>query len=475
MSCKSKFLYFSLAFSVLFNNNIACAELTSLDDLQNLSNNQTYFNVDADKPIDKNHWAYKTLENISSKHGLLVGNSKEKFDINKPLTRNEAAVMLISLMGRIQQDRVELSEAEKIQLDILRQELQGEMARLTGRVEQLEGSVSKLESSVNKLNEADKKNIKISDGENFKLNGYSQFKFASNVNRGSDNYASNMTIPFVELRVSGKLHKDLNYIASMIPTRSFNSAANTVLSDTYLYTDKFKNNRIIFGHTRIPVGQEGAASALVIDTMDRSQIARKFSDFRDFGVKVIGKYSFVDYYLGTFNGNGLNRSDQTNKDMSYGGWVVLKPLYKYPKLGKLELGGGTYSGKFSYYANNVFQRDVDETNNGLYAAYEYKRNKISGEWGEKKGYNHISGQKADGWYIQDTLFLDKKRKHQILAKYDTFDPNKSASNDQTNEYTLGYNYFIKGHMMKLQFNAVHVDNKVGKDSDRLMFLTQYCF
>ncbi|MEI7475616.1 MAG: hypothetical protein WCK67_12645 [bacterium] len=471
-----KFIGLSLiTAAVLASSSPAFAELTSLDDLQSLPNANQSFLVDSGKPLDKNHWAYKTLENISKKHGLLVGSTKDKFDINKPLSRDEAAVLLISLVGKIQQDRVELSEAEKVQLDILRQELNGEMARLTGRVDALQNSVAQLNGTVQSLQASDKQSVKMEFGENFKIKGSFQVRYANSFNKGVENYANGFRLPLGEVRLQGKLHKDINYLASIVPSRTFDSTTNSILGDAYVMTEKLKHHKIYLGQTRTPIGYEGTLSPTSLNTPDRSQIARNFSDTRDFGIKAVGNYKLLDYYLGAYNGNGNNRNDTHNSDLAYGYWVVGKPLAYMPKLGVFEIGGGMFSGKYSQFTNNVFTKDIYQTTKGLYTSYEFKRNKITSEWSDKKGYSNVVGRKATGWYIEDALFLNKKRTHQVVLKYDTFDPNKNVSDDRSTEYTLGYNYYMKAQNLKLQLDYVHANNKVGNDSNRVIVQTQYCF
>lgn len=475
---KSKtFLALSIFMSMVIITGKAFGEQTSFDELQCLkslpSNNESFL-INQNNLLDNNHWAYKTLENISKKHGIIVGNSNEKFDLNKPLSRNEAAVLLISLVGKIQEDKIQISEAEKVQLDILRQEFKNDLDKLTGRVNSLENSVSQLNGSIQKLESNDKKSIKVNIGEDFKIRGAFQFRYAGAVNKGVDNYATNFRLPLTELDFVGKLNKNLHYLAILVPSRNYDSSTNGVLSDAYVMTDKIKNHKIFLGLLRTPIGYEGVIPPFYLDFPDKAQISRNFSDFRDLGVKISGSYPVIDYSLSTFNGNNYNRNDTNNSSLAYGGWVVLKPFYKMPKFGKLEIGGGNYSGKYSKFSGTSYTGDMAQSTNSLYSSYEYKRNKITAEWSGKKGYN-VSERKASGWYLEEALFLNKKKTSQLVARFDMFDPNHSLNNDKQSEYTLGYNHYIHGQNLKVQLDAVHVNNEAGKDSDRFILQTQYMF
>ncbi len=64
---------------------------------------------------------------------------------------------------------------------------------------------------------------------------------------------------------------------------------------------------------------------------------------------------------------------------------------------------------------------------------------------------------AEGVYVQGTCYIVPKRL-QALVKYDMFDPNTDASGDSTDTWTLGLNYYLKGHDLKLQLNYLLEDS-----------------
>ena len=436
------------------------AKTITLQELQDLKYSNTQ--VSAGKSFNNNHWAYKSLENITKKYGLLVGKPGEQFDGNKPLTRNEAAVILVNLTGRIEQDKVELTEAEKTQVDILRQELGGEIQTLAGRVATLEESVDTLKGSVANLEESDKNSWQHSFGENFKINGTFQARYSGVTRKGSTVYPSNFRIPLAEFALSGKLHPHINYVIGLKPERTFTSSSKGLLGDAYVVTDILPHHNIYLGQTRVPIGIEGTVSSSALDTIERAQIARNFSDIRDLGVKAAGNWSFIDYSAGFYNGDGQNTNDGDN-NLSVATWAVVKPLYKLPQLGKLELGGGYNTGRKTTYDFDVLS---------AYAGYKYKKYAIRGELASASGYN-LASRKADGWYVHNTYDLTKKI--QLVARLDQFDPNSKIAKDDIYEYTLGSNYYLSGQNLKMQLNLVHIDNKSGQDSQRIGVQTQYKF
>ena len=63
---------------------------------------------------------------------------------------------------------------------------------------------------------------------------------------------------------------------------------------------------------------------------------------------------------------------------------------------------------------------------------------------------------TDGWYVQAAAYVVPKLL-QGVVKYDTFDPNLNRTGDETNTWTLGLNYYIKGHDLKLQLDYLNAD------------------
>ena len=459
--CINKIIVLVLA--LVMSINPAFAAIVTVSELQDapLVNNTNL--SDPSKAFDKDHWAYKTLENVTKKYGLLVGKPEEKFDGTRPLSRNEAAILLISLVGKIEQNKDELNEAEKAQIDILRQELKGEMQSLTGRVENLESSVATLKGSVSRLEDADKKDWKFDFGEKFKINGAFQTRYTGITRKGADNYVPNFRIPLAEFTLSGKLYPHINYAVGLKTERTFTSPSQGLLGDAYVSTDILPHHNIYLGQSRVPIGYEGTLPATALDTIDKSQISRNFSETRDLGIKTVGSWNIVDYSVGVFNGNGQNTND-TNRDMNIATWAVIKPLYKYPRFGKLELGGGY----------NIGRKDTLEHQNVMsyYAGYKYKRYAIRGEYASANSYL-ANDVKARGWYVHNSYDITKKI--QLIARFDQFDPNFRTDNNLVTESTLGTAYYLSGNNLKLQLNLVHVDDRAGKNSNRLGVQTQYKF
>ena len=181
-----------------------------------------------------------------------------------------------------------------------------------------------------------------------------------------------------------------------------------------------------------------------------------------------GNWEFLDYYLGAYNGDKANNLDTFSRGMALASWAVIKPLYKTPKYGSLELGGGYYEGKYgnsqqtNLISNNVF---------GASAVYKYKKYELKGEYAQASGYLN-NDQRADGWYIHNSYNLTNKL--QLVARFDRFDPDRSIGKVRT-EYTLGTNYALTDNVGLLFDYIFANDRALANNSNKIEVMTQVTF
>lgn len=445
------------------------AKTTALQDLQDLPGPaRTITSQDAFGP---NHWAYKTLANVSRKYGLVIGQAGEKFDGNKPLTRNEAAVLLVNLAGKIQQDNVTLSDAEKAQMEILKEELSADVAKLAGRVDKLEATVSKIQAS-------DKKNVKFAYGDSYQVTTGIQTRYTGMMKQGSSATPDNFKLDLAEFGLQGKMQDHLDYRMSLLPSRNIgkDSTSTTMLGDMYVGTDIIPHHTVQLGQTRLPIGVEGALSPYSIDFADRSQITRAYSDTRDLGVKVNGNWKYAEYFAGAYNG-ARNNTAETNSSMDICSWVNFKPLASLPKYGSLKIGGGYTTGRNGAVATDSTGKnksDKDYHLTGFAGEYSYKKFTVNGEYMRSDAFSTKTYKEniADGYYY--TLKYRLNKKIELLTRYDVLNPNRQSDNNKISEYTVGSNYFFKDRNFMLKTNYVYVRYPGdGLNSHRIVVQTQY--
>lgn len=452
---------FVISLLVLFSSTLSSlAKTQTLQEIKEVSG-QNSQQVSTNKVLNDDHWVYKTLEEITKKYGLLMGNPEEKFKEKNILSRDEAAFILVNLIGKIEKDQFKLNEVEKTKMDILKQELHDEITQLTSRVTKIETAVETLKGGVAKVEEENKKAWKFDYGEKLKITGGIQSQFTGSIQKGEDSYPSNFALPYSEIRFSGQVNPKVGYAAALIPTRMFDGSEKGILREAYTSLNIIPHHTIYLGQTMVPIGYEGPQNPLAIETIDKAQMSRKITDMPDLGIKTEGNWNYIDYSFGAYNGNGQNIAD-TNSDLALASWIKLKPLYKYPKFGSVELGGGYYTGNNGNNDRNIMS---------FYSGYKYKKLALWGEYLKADGYEN-NNQKADSFYIHSSYYLTDKL--QLIARYDQFDPNTEIKKDTNREYTIGGNYLLKENL-SLMLGLVQVASQSGENSHRIEALTQFLF
>jgi len=462
---------------MLLPNPCAFAESPGMEELQNIfnqdvkKNNETIRQIDQSKIFNKDHWAYKIIDEVCTNHKF-SSNPEDSIKNKEFITREEAAVLLINL---IEKAKNELSEKEKIQLDILKQELKCEIQCIFNRVTMIETTVDGLKGSVAKLEASDSKSIKFDFGDKLHIQPFAQILYAGIINKNADLFPANFSLPLSGLNIYGRLRPHLFYYTQIAPSIPFDSPLKNALSLAFVGTDIIPHNFVILGKFPVLIGAESSRTSLNLDTVNRAQISRNFGSI-DTGLQIIGRTKYLSYYASIFNGGGpdlVNPPEQlfiepsTGRSVNFGERVVVRPFGYNEKFGTVELGSGFFTGKKSINNNNVSYNLISH-----YAGYKHKKYELTAEYAQKKGFL-FSGQFAYGWYVNNSYFLTDKL--QLIARYDSFNPNKSIPNNINTEYTLGGNYLFAGINLKLQLDYVYVNREQAQDSQRILLLTQYVF
>lgn len=234
-------------------------------------------------------------------------------------------------------------------------------------------------------------------------------------------------------------------------------------SNIYIANTSIPHHTVIVGNTRTPSGYEGGMSMTELPFARRAQISRNFGNIRKVGVRVKGKYDYLDYDLGGYNSDTYFRKFFPGAEFT--GRVALKPMGSKNKenFGELKLGTSLTAG----------HNNISYTSGGVYATYEYKKLYADFEWQKADGYNgakEITSKKAEGFYT--TLGYKITPKIQLVTRYDQYKPNLSHSSDVRREYSTGINYFIKGQALKVMLNYVFCQNDLLKNSHKIILCTQ---
>lgn len=434
--------------------------------LAELKNSQFQKLVYAEKQnlINSNHWAYKTLQDIRRKYNLTAGNTGIKLDEKEPITRDEAAIIFVNLVGKIEEKNLQLQEAEKVRVEIIEQELNSEITKLVGRVEELESGISILKGRISNLENQNKKLWGHAYGEDFKITGGVRAQYYGNFSGGNPSRASNFSLPYSELRLTGKISEHVSYRALAVPGRNFNSSANGILDDLYISADIIPKHEVQLGQIWLPFGMEAPMYNMDIDFIEYSQISRNLGMGLDTGTQIIGDLGFVNYTAGVYNGVGQNVIDN-NHGLGYASQLNILPFYKHPGLGELVIGG-------SHLASKNATNNLDGI--GGHVSYDIGKFGVNFEYLNVDGIRGLSTNKGEGFYAD--FMYRYNNKLTLLTRFDQFNPSEAIGKDERYEYIFGASYMLTKNL-KLMVNYTYADRLLSgeRDSNRLGLMTQVMF
>ena len=281
--------------------------------------------------------------------------------------------------------------------------------------------------------DANKKSFFASANRLIQLSGYTQVRYKSQQETGK---IDGFDIRKARLDVRGNFSPYFAYFLQA------DFAGTPKLIDAYAEIKLADYFNITIGQTKIPFSAENMASDNKMESIDRSQVVEALvgrgqdvignQNGRDIGVQLggsFGKYEkrfLFDYRIGVLNGAGINQEDK-NDNKDFVGRLVAHPVKGF------DVGGSYYTGTGNF--GKPTATNQDRNRYGIELNYEYKRFCVRGEFIEGKD----GAITRNGWYAQTGYFLIPA-KFQLIAKYDTYDTNTSASNDISTAYLLGGSY-----------------------------------
>ena len=250
---------------------------------------------------------------------------------------------------------------------------------------------------------------------------------------------------------------------------------------------RFPEFNVKVGQYKAPFGLEQLTSDTKLFTPERSLVTTALTPERQIGVQVWGKpftniwpeqKELLTYYAGIFNGTGRNITVNDNNEFMYVG--RLEVLAAKTKIlnqdATLKFGADGLSSRDD--AGNTISGVLRESGDGSLGSFSLPTAgerraygfdaalhlgpfDLIGEYlNERVRPRRVGGVAplfttfdADGYYVQGSYFVVPK-KLQLVAKWESFDPDQFADDD-IHSITGGVNYYIKGDDIKLLANYIH--------------------
>ena len=176
-----------------------------------------------------------------------------------------------------------------------------------------------------------------------------------------------------------------------------------------------------------------------------------------------GRYGSMSF--GVYNGSGYSAAEK-NQNKVFEGRLTIRPLPDIvPGL------------QFSYFGTNGKgnkSTEPDWTTNLGFVSFEHEYVTVTGQY-----YWGTGNQAGSDEYKKkgESVFAELKPMKQIsiIGRYDHFDPNKDASNDENNRYIAGVAYMLdKPHnnMILLDYDTVNYKQADKKDDKRVQLTLQ---
>jgi phosphate-selective porin OprO and OprP len=286
-----------------------------------------------------------------------------------------------------------------------------------------------------KAENASKKSFVVKAFNQMTLSGYTQVRYQAFEQASKK---SGFDIRRARLDLKGQITKVITYRLQT------DLAVNPKLLDAY---GEFKIKPwfvVTAGQQTVPFSAEGTASSGKLDLIDRSQVVEALGGYskdvignqngRDIGIQASGVLvrsggrDVIQYFVGVFNGQGINIPDTANEAKDLAGRLLFSPVKG------LMMGVSGYNGWAGVLKPDEPGKSQVRDRFGVEAKYSAKRLNLQAEY--------IQGQDGkthrNGGYIQASWFLVPE-KLQLAGKYDIYDADKTKENTST-AYVLGANW-----------------------------------
>jgi phosphate-selective porin len=258
------------------------------------------------------------------------------------------------------------------------------------------------------------------------------------------------------------------------------------MTDGYITWNRLPAANVRVGQFKTPFGFEQLYGDPRLLTLERSLVNDRLTLSRQLGLQVTGDLleKRVSYAVGAFNGNSVNNNFNDNDKFVWVGRLSGIPWQKGSgdKAMSWAVGGNAYKSDDTALAqgsefrfdstpatadrDNLFtgeRRGLGLDTQFLAGPFELWAEALRVRW-EPESRRPRATLESAGWYLQAGLFVVPK-KLQIVGKYETFDPDRDADADDTDTATLGVNYYIKGHDLKLMLDYLRTDPAGRPDTD----------
>jgi hypothetical protein len=290
--------------------------------------------------------------------------------------------------------------------------------------------------------------------------------YPDEINKGNDFYIRRTRLGVkakLTENIKGKLEWKLdNYLQEGKEEQEIHvKLENAIVSFDYLDSQFI----VEFGLQNSVFSREGQLSDSKFLFTDRSKIINKIQKEgladNATGLYLKGKLmdKHLEYGLGVYEGgDGTSKEGIESDKFQYAAGLVYH-IFDPEKMAGSHIGDGkTYLTVGAYYATqSELTADTDTYDISAYGADVFAQFDTitfsSGYFVYKKDFEIQESQKNDGYYIEGAYLLPQKvgiGELELAARYQAYTPDSTANTYDERQTSLGINYYIKKHSIKVQ-------------------------
>jgi phosphate-selective porin len=298
------------------------------------------------------------------------------------------------------------------------------------------------------------------------------------------------------LNATGKFLEELDFRLEMDLAGSLSNTTGlrAQMTDGYINWNRYAAFNVRAGQFKTPFGFEQLYGDPRLLTLERSLANDRLTLGRQIGVQAAGDLldKRLSYAVGAFNGNSVNNNFNDNDKFTWAGRLAGTPWQRGTgdRAMSWSVGGNGFTGddaglsqpsEFRFDAtpatadrDNLFtgeRRGLGLDTQLLAGPFELWAEALRVRWkpADRRPRAELD---SDGWYLQGACYVlpaQLEKRLQVVAKYETFDPDRDTEDNETDTVTLGVNYYLKGHELKLMADYLRVDSagRTGTDNKLL--------
>lgn len=227
------------------------------------------------------------------------------------------------------------------------------------------------------------------------------------------------------------------------------TGASGQITDAVITWNRYPAFNLKGGQFKTPFGFEQLVADSKTTFVERSLANDRLTVGRQIGVAACGDIfgPALGYTFGVFNGSGTNNGSNDNGKYMTSGRLT-STIYSATR--------DTQAVRWTVASN--FFNTVDQgaftgrrTGYGLDSQFNWGPAFFVAEWLRNDAHPVVGRPvSSDGWYLYSGWSFN--RWWQGVVRYEVYDANVALANVTTREWTLGFNYFIKGDDLKLSVN-----------------------